>query len=215
MKKPDLSLEALEPFFEKIGKLPKLYRILISAGIFLIFISVLVWFLYIPKYKTIGKLEAEMKTLKTQLAKAKKNAKDLKKFQKKFKTAETQFKLVMKSLPNKQEIPSLLTSISQSGQDSGLDFLLFQPKAEVKKDFYAEIPVAIKVNGNFHNVAVFFDKVARLSRVVNIRDINMKPTKGNVSLSTTCTAVTYKFIDEPVKKKTPKKKSSRKKKRKK
>ena len=215
MKKPDLSLDALEPFFDKIEKLSKLYRILISAGIFLIFIAVAVFVFYMPKYETIEKLGKDLAKLEKELKTAKKNAKDLKKFQKKMKDAEDQFKLVMKSLPEKEEIPSLLTSISDSGKESGLEFLLFKPKSEVKKEFYAEIPVAMKVSGDFHNTAIFFDRVARLSRVVNIRDISMKP-KGSGSIITACTAVTYKFIESPpAKKKSKKGKGKKKKKRKK
>ena len=212
MKKPDLSLDALEPFFDKIEKLSKLYRLLISAGICLIFIGVAVFLFYMPKFEAIDKLDKELTKLEDELQTAKKNAKDLKKFQKKMKDAEEQFKIVMKSLPEKEEIPSLLTSISDSGKESGLEFLLFKPKNEEKKDFYAEIPVAMKVTGDFHNVAIFFDRVARLSRVVNIRDISMKPVKGKDSLTTACTAVTYKFIESPPPKK---KKSANKKKSKK
>ena len=211
MKKPDLSFDALEPLFDKIEKLSQLYRILISGGIFLLVIGLFVWLLYVPKYQTIGKLETDLEKLKSQLMKAKADARDLKKFQEKMKKAEAQFRLAKKSLPEKEEIPSLLSSISQSGQDSGLEFLLFQPKGERKKDFYAEIPVNIKVTGRFHNVALFFDKVARLSRVVNIRNIRMKPAKGNKSLTTSCTAVTYKFIEKPAQRK-KKKKPGRKKK---
>jgi type IV pilus assembly protein PilO len=195
MKKPDLSFDALEPFFDKIEKLPRMYRLLISAGIFLLFIGAAIWLLYMPKYETIGKLETDLSKLQKELETAKRNAKDLKKFQQKMQDAEEQFKIVMKSLPEKEEIPSLLTSISDSGKDSGLEFLLFQPKGEVKKDFYAEIPVAIKVNGNYHNLAIFFDRVARLSRVVNIRDISISPGKGSEELVADCTAVTYKFIE--------------------
>lgn len=209
MKKPPLSLDAFEPFIDKIEKLSKLYRLLISAGIFLVFIGVAVFLFYMPKYETIANLEKELAKLDKELQAAKSNAKDLKKFQQKMKDAEDQFKIVMKSLPEKEEIPSLLTSISDSGKDSGLEFLLFQPKGEVQKDFYAEIPVTMKVNGNFHNIAIFFDRVARLSRVVNIRDISMKPAKGNLSLTTSCTAVTYKFIEN---KPAPKKKSAKKRK---
>jgi len=201
MKKPEISLEGLEPFFEKIEKLPQLYRVLISVGIFLVFIGVFVWFLYLPKYKTIDKLEKQLSSLKSKLKKAKEDAKDLKKFQTKMKKAEAQFRMAMRSLPEKEEIPSLLSSISQSGQDSGLEFLLFQPRPEKKRDFYAEIPVNMKVSGKFHNVVIFFDKVARLPRVVNIRNIKMKPGKGGNSLSTSCTAVTYKFIKSKSKKK--------------
>lgn len=201
MKKPDLSLASIEPLFEKISKLSQLQRVLISGGIFLIFIGVFVYFLYYPKFKEINKLNDNLKKLQKELKIAKKNAKDLKKFKNRIKQAEDKFKIVMKSLPEKEEIPSLLSSISLSGQDSGLEFVLFQPKAEIRKDFYAEIPVAMTVNGKYHNVALFFDRVARLPRVVNIRNILMRPGKGNETLSTQCTAVTYKFVDQPVKQK--------------
>jgi type IV pilus assembly protein PilO len=206
MKKPDLSLSSIEPLFEKISKLSQLQRALISGGIFMIFIGAFVWLSYYPKFKDINKLKDNLKKLEKELRIAKRNAKDLNKYKKRMKEAESKFKLVMKSLPEKEEIPSLLSSISQSGKESGLEFLLFQPKSEIKKDFYAEIPVSIRVNGKYHNVALFFDRVARLPRVVNIRNIVMKPGKATEALSTQCMAVTYKFIDEPAKKKRSKKK---------
>jgi len=129
------------------------------------------------------------------------------------KEAEAQFKLAMRKLPEKEEIPSLLTSISDSGQQVGLDFLLFEPKAEKPKEFYAEIPVAMSIKADYHNLAIFFDQVARLSRIVNIRDIKIVLAKGKDTkeLSTNCTAVTYKFIETPPKKKS-KSKSKKKKK---
>ena len=124
--------------------------------------------------------------------------------------AEVQFKTAMKALPEKEEIPSLLTSISRSGQDVGLEFLEFTPKAEKRKEFYAEIPVSIKVNGGYHDLAIFFDKVARLSRIVNIKDINMGPGKDSQELNTKCMAVTYKFVEPAPKKPVKKKKKKRK-----
>jgi type IV pilus assembly protein PilO len=118
-------------------------------------------------------------------------------------------------LPEKEEIPSLLTSISGSGQPVGMDFLLFEPRPERRKEFYAEIPVALSIKADYHNLAKFFDQVARLSRIINIRDIQIGHTKSKNSkeLNTRCTAVTYKFIETPPKKKS--KKNSKKKKRKK
>ena len=132
------------------------------------------------------------------------------------KEAEAQFKLAMKKLPEREEIPSLLTSISDSGQQVGLEFLLFEPKPEMPKEFYAEIPVAMSIKADYHNLAIFFDQVARLSRIVNIRDIQIDRTKDKDSkeLSTRCTAVTYKFIETPPKKKSKSKKKSKKKKNK-
>jgi type IV pilus assembly protein PilO len=114
---------------------------------------------------------------------------------KKMQDAEEQFKIVMRALPEKEEIPTLLTGISKAGTDSGLNFILFQPKPDEKKDFYAEIPVAMTVTGDYHGVATFFESVAGLNRIVTIRNIDMKPDKESTNLTTTCTAVTYKFIE--------------------
>lgn len=213
MKKPDIDLKkSSEPLFEKIEKLSRVQRILICSGIFLVIIGSFVYFSYMPKIKTKKILNKDIQTLEKKLIIAKKNARDLKKYQNKIKVAESKFKEVMMSLPEKEEIPSLISSISASGLDSGLEFLLFQPKGERRKEFYAEIPVAIHVTGNFHNIVRFFEKVARLSRIVNIQNIKISGEQGKAKtsdsskLSTTCTAVTYKFV-EPVAKK--KKKSAR------
>ena len=153
-------------------------------------------------------LKKEHTTLEARLATAKAKANRLKYYQDKLKDAELEFKIVMKKLPEKKEIPALLSSVSQSGRDAGLEFLLFQPEPEQNKDFYAEIPVSIKVTGNYHTVALFFDKVARLSRIVNIDNIKMTSTKGNTNLITSCKAVTYRFAET-----TPEKASSSKKKK--
>ena len=207
--------KSIEPFFEKVEKLSKLQRILISTGFFVLLVGVSIYFFFWPKFEKINSLTADLKELEKKLTTAKRNAADLKKFQAKMKEAEAQFKLAMKKLPEKEEIPSLLTSISDSGQQVGLGFLLFEPKPERAKEFYAEIPVAMSIMADYHNLAIFFDQVARLSRIVNIRDIRIGHTKSKNSneLSTKCTAVTYKFIETPPKKKS--KKKSRKKKKKK
>jgi type IV pilus assembly protein PilO len=208
-----LSPTKVESLFDKIEKLPQAQRILISAGIFLLIIGAFIYFSFLPKSGKIGKLEKKLEKLEKQVQTAKRNAASLKKFEAKMKEAEIQFKAAMRALPEKEEIPSLLTSISKSGQDVGLEFLLFEPKPEIRKDFYAEIPVAMNVKGGYHDLAIFFDKVARLSRIVNIRDIRMGREKEGADLNTTCTAVTYKFVEpqpeadvEKKKKKTRKKK---------
>jgi type IV pilus assembly protein PilO len=211
MKTDIATSQTLTTFFDKIEKLTKLQRILIFGGTLLILIGSFIYFSYFPKYKKIDTLKKDYKQVKAQLAKAQKNAKQLDSYREKMKKAEADFQIARKALPEKKEIPSLLASISQSGQDVGLEFLLFKPKPEKKKDFYAEIPVSIKVTGNYHNAALFFDKVASLSRIVNIRDIKMVPQKGSDKLTTSCTSVTYKFIEDTEKKKKSKNKKKNKK----
>ncbi len=211
--------KSIEPFFEKVGKLSKIQRIAISAVLFGLIAGAFVYFSYWPKFERINKFNSDLKELKKKLEVAKRNSKDLKEFQAKMKEAETQFLIAMKKLPEKEEIPSLLASISNSGQQSGLEFLLFEPKPEIRREFYAEIPVAMSIKGDYHNMAAFFDQVARLSRIVNIKNIQMGGFKGKDSsdLNAKCMAVTYKFVEAPppkkkaVKKKKPKKKSKKKK----
>jgi type IV pilus assembly protein PilO len=195
------TVKGVDSFFAKIEKLSKVQRILIFSGIFIAIVAIFVFLLYKPKLAQISNLKKQLKTLEQKLVVAKKNAADLKTFQKKMEEAEVQFKTAMRQLPEKEEIPSLLTSISRSGQDVGLEFLLFEPKSEVRKEFYAEIPVAMQVKGGYHDLAIFFDKVARLSRIVNIKNIKMARAKDSMDLNTSCTAVTYKFVEPDPKKK--------------
>ena len=222
MEKKGLA-KSIEPFLGKVENLSKAQRILISAALFIVILAVFIYFFYWPKFEKIASLKAELTKIEAKLAIAKRNAAGLKKFKAKMIEAEAQFNMAMKKLPEKEEIPSLLTSISDSGQAVGLEFLLFEPKAEKKKEFYAEIPVAMSLRGDYHNLAIFFDQVARLNRIVNIENIQLSRGKGkkastsanaNRVLTATCTAVTYKFIDEPPKKVSKKKKKKKKKRKK-
>ena len=202
--------QGIDSFISKIENLSKIQRILIFSAILILLIVIFVFMLYKPKLEKIGKLDKELDELEKKLVVAKKNAENLEKFQKMMKEAEFQFKTAMKALPEKEEIPSLLTSISRSGQDVGLEFLLFEPKTEVRKEFYAEIPVAMNIKGGYHDLAMFFDKVARLSRIVNIKNISIGRTKDSQELSSSCTAVTYKFVEPaPAKPASKKAKSTR------
>lgn len=211
MKKgKSVSIEKVNPAFDKLEQLTKIQRISIWVGLLILLIGAFVYFSYLPKLKKIDKLKGDLVKVEKRLEVAKKNARQLNAFRKKMQDAEEQFKIVMRALPEKEEIPTLLTGISKAGKESGLNFLLFQPKPEVTKDFYAEIPVEMKMTGDYHGVATFFESVAGLNRIVNIRNIKMAPEKEGDALTTTCTAVTYKFIEAS---NTGKKKSKKKKKR--
>ncbi|MCP4622505.1 MAG: type 4a pilus biogenesis protein PilO [bacterium] len=211
--------KSIEPIFEKVEKLSKIQRIAISAVLFGLIAGAFIYFSYWPKFEDINKLNTDLEKIEKKLEVAQRNSLDLKKFQAKMKEAEVQFQMAMKKLPEKEEIPSLLSSISNSGQLVGLEFLLFEPKPERKKEFYAEIPVAMNIKGDFHNLAIFFDQVARLSRIVNINNIQLAGAKDKNSsdLSAKCMAVTYKFVEAapPKKKKIVKKRPTKKKKKKK
>jgi type IV pilus assembly protein PilO len=196
--------------FEKIAQLTRIQRIIICVVTFLIIGGLFFYLVYMPKSGQINELTDKLDNLETQLVKARADASKLPGLQKKYEEVQGNFRLVLQLLPDRKEIPSLLENVSASGRLSGLEFLLFQPKQEIARDFYAEIPVNINVSGGYHNLALFFDKVARLSRIVNISDINISNAKQKESeqtiLNASCTATTYRFIEEEQRKPAKKKK---------
>lgn len=212
MAKETSANSKLAPALQKIEQLTKPQRIGIYIGSLILILGLSIWLLFWPKKQTIDGLNVQLESAQAELVKAKKNAEELPEWRSKMKKKEVQYKTVMKALPEKEEIPSLLAGVSQAGKDAGLEFVLFQPKPEKRKEFYAEIPVDINVNGSYHEVATFFDKVSNLPRIVNIRSIKMVPTRsgegGGQGLRTTCQAVTYKFIEDSGKKKNKKKRRS-------
>jgi type IV pilus assembly protein PilO len=199
MAKASNTNSKLAPALQQIEQLSKPQRIGIYVGTLVLILGLSIWLLFWQKKQVIDGLNVELAKVQDELVQAKKNAEELTEWRTKMKKKEVQYKTVMKALPEKEEIPTLLSGISEAGKDAGLEFVLFEPKNEKRKEFYAEIPVDIDVTGNYHQVATFFDKVANLPRIVNIRNIKMVPTKGDQgggkALKTTCQAVTYKFIE--------------------
>jgi type IV pilus assembly protein PilO len=184
----------LEPLFDRLGKLTRLQRILICVGALVVIVVPFTWFSFLPKMEKIDMLEEEKAQLESRLEIAKRKAVQLRRYQALLKEAKENYKEASRKLPQAKEIPDLLANITASGQETGLEFVLFDPQDEALKDFYAEIPVAIEVSGTYRDVVQFFDKLARLSRIVNLRNISMSPQKAD-KLNTSCTAVTYRFIE--------------------
>ncbi len=157
---------------------------------------------YLPQHETLQKKKAEMEVLERQVRELRIVAANMKRFKEEVAKLREELKLAVSQLPTSKEIPSLLANISNLGTESGLEFLLFRPMPEINRDFYAEIPVEIKVKGNYHQVARFFDKVGKLPRIVNINAVSMdnaKETAGRWEIQTSCTATTFKFIErEPI-----------------
>lgn len=181
-----------------IKKLPVKQKAYILAGI-LVLISGLYWyFLYNPTSVELAGLVANLEKLKAELSESKAIAADLPKFREEVARLNEELKNALLELPDKKEIPSLLTNISNLGTSSGLEFIRFKPLAETPAGFYAKVPVEINVKGAFHEVATFFEQVGKLSRIVNITDVSMGSAKeegGKLILTTSCLATTYRFIE--------------------
>ena len=142
-----------------------------------------------------GKLEERLVTLQHQIAQKKIVLEEMKRYERDIATLQKDLEIAMAKLPEQKEIPGLLISVSEAGGFGGVEFLLFEPLAPVWKDFYAELPVKITVNGGYHDTTLFFERVAKLSRIVNISNIAMERTKDEkkTGLTTTCFIKTYMF----------------------
>ena len=183
--------------FEKVEKIKMPIRIAIFLGTLVLLAGLFFYFVYLPKSEEIAKTRVEIARLQQKLNQALVRVRALKKFEAEYAEVDAQFQEALKLLPNTKEIPSLLKSITQLGTDSQLEFLLFSPQRERPQDFFMEIPVSIEVSGTYHNVAIFFDKVGQMERIVNILNVSMTPVKDrSTQLTTRCDAVTYRFKGE-------------------
>jgi type IV pilus assembly protein PilO len=155
---------------------------------------------YRPVVEEINTIEPELNQLKAELSAKRDIVKEKGRYEAELEQTRAELHLALKQLPNKSEIPSLLENVSELGMSAGLQFKLFKPKPEVPKNFYAEIPVEIEVEGKFRDLVTFFDDVAKMPRIVTISDIvinsSQKSPGDPVVLNTKCNATTYKFIEE-------------------
>jgi type IV pilus assembly protein PilO len=168
----------------------------------LVVVAVLVGYYYLyysPVKEKINALQEQKVALEGTIKEQRIIAKDLETFKKEVVKLEVQLNELLEQLPNSSEIPKLLRNISDVGKESGLDFLKFAPKGEAPKEFYAEIPVDVSVNGSFHEFGMFLDRVSRLSRIVNISDVlfDRPAISGDKAVMTiNCTARTFRFLKE-------------------
>ena len=168
-------------------------------------------FMYSGALEERDQLSTKVEGLQTKVAQETRVAKDLPRFRAEVADLEGKLLVALKELPNAREIPELLSSISGLARDSGLEVTLFQPKPEVPKDFYAEVPVTINAEGTYHQLVTFFDEVGHLTRVVNVSEIAAwqpfyKDTStikeladyvtGAMPMRATAVATTFRYLDE-------------------
>ncbi|MCP4681240.1 MAG: type 4a pilus biogenesis protein PilO [Desulfobacterales bacterium] len=183
-----------EDLFEKVEQIRMVHRVLIFVGTVVLSAGLFIYFSYIPTTKEISMVTGQVADLTKKVNEARRIAANLEKFKEEKAEADAQLQKALALLPKEREIPSLLRTITELGLESNLEFRLFSLKKETPKDLYIEIPVSIEVKGRYHDVAVFFDKVGRMKRLVNILDVSIVPEKQmSTTLKATCTAITYRF----------------------
>jgi type IV pilus assembly protein PilO len=181
--------------FEKIEAIKMPVRIGILVGTLVLFAVLFTWLVYIPKSEQISASETVIEDLNDQLNRAKLQKQKLPKKREEMKEVDLLFAAALKQLPNDMEIPELLTKITELGVESNLDISAFRPQNNRQKGFYAEIPISLKIKGTYHDIAIFFEKVGNMERIMNIQNVTMNPEKERSTiLEVTCDAITYTFV---------------------
>jgi len=138
---------------------------------------------------------AKEQDLRTAFLDKKKQAVNLEAYRKQLAEIEESFGEMLKQLPNKSEMEALLTDINQAGLGRGLLFELFRPApAETRSEFYAELPITIKLAGNYHDIGAFASDISQLSRIVTLNDIGLTTSKSGLVLD--ATAKTFRYLDD-------------------
>jgi type IV pilus assembly protein PilO len=171
-----------------------------AIGLVLIIASIVTiyYFAWSPQRPVLEQARLTETKLLGELEQKARKAANLEAYKAQLKEMEQSFGAMLRQLPNKTEVPSLLVDISQKGLEAGLEQKLFQPGATVQHDFYAELPIKISLTGSFHAVGNFVSGVAALPRIVTLHDINItsagKPGSDNLKLEVT--AKTYRYLDD-------------------
>jgi type IV pilus assembly protein PilO len=183
---------------EKIGSLPRTHLLLIWILSFAVISNIYYFFIFEPEYQLYRQVRQNYRIQLNTLANYKLRAASIIAYEKTMAEKRQALEHAMKALPNKREIPAMLTSLSQAGRSAGLVFHLFQPEKDIPKEFYTEIPVSIRVEGRYHQIAYFFFQLIKLDTIVNIKNVYVQSKQEGQILEMTCTAVTYIFNNKQI-----------------
>jgi len=187
-------LRRLDP--KKIGSWPILPKLGVLFITLVLIIFAGYWFDWKAQIEQIDQEKLKEEGLRKTFLTKKSEAINLPAYQKQLEDIEKQFGALLKQLPGKSEMDALLIDINQAGLGRGLQFELFKPAAqETRRDFYAELPITIKVSGNYHDIGAFASDIGKLSRIVTLENIALGPAgKGGLALD--ATAKTFRYLDD-------------------
>jgi len=184
---------------EKVLKLPFYQRVLLLGALMAVIIGLFVYLAYMPAMEELANLRQQNDSLSAKLQQDQRIANNLPKFQAEYEKMKQRLEEALLELPNEKEIPTLLTNIGGLAKESGLEIQLFKPQNEVPRGFYAEVPVTLKLVGSYHEMAMFAYRVGKLSRIVNLANVQLKgrgADAGRALLGIDCTAVTFRFLPQ-------------------
>jgi type IV pilus assembly protein PilO len=177
------------------GAWPLAPRVAVFIGLFIAVVALSWWLVWKDQAELLEARQAEEVQLRQDWMGKKRLALNLEAYKRQLGEADRQFGALLKQLPNKAEMDSLLSDINQAGLGRGLHFDLFKPGSEAVKDFYAEMPIAIRIVGSYHDLGRFASDVARMPRIVTLSDMDLK-TQEEGLLVMEANAITYRYLDE-------------------
>jgi type IV pilus assembly protein PilO len=181
--------------FRDVGNWPILPKMLVLGALFVLIIAAGAFLDWKDQYETLDRTQGEELVLRTQYTEKKAKAINFDAYRAQLSEVEQSFGALVKQLPNRSEIDALLTDINQAGLGRGLVFELFKPAAQERMaDFYAELPISIKITGSYHDMGAFASDVAQLPRIVTLNDVAIANDKGTLRME--AVAKTFRYLDD-------------------
>lgn len=181
-----------------VGAWPLAPRVATLLGLFAVILLAGWWFVWNEELDTFASRQQDEVKLKEQYLAKKAQAVNLDLYTQQLSEIDRSFGALLKQLPNKSEVESLLVEINQSGMGRGLQFELFKPGAEASKDFYAELPINVRLTGSYHDFGAFAGDIGVLSRIVTLNNISISanPQAKDGSLVMDAVTKTFRYLDD-------------------
>ena len=200
---PQIDFKALADDFrnlnpQDVGTWPLAPRLATLVGLFILILAGGWWFLWNEQLETLTAREQEEVKLKDEFIAKKTQAANLDLYRQQLNEIDRSFGALLRQLPSKSEVEALLVEVNQSGMGRGLQFELFKPNQEIVKDFYAELPINVKLTGQYHDFGAFAADIARLSRIVTLNNISITGSAQakDGALAMDAVAKTFRYLDE-------------------
>lgn len=179
-----------------LGSAPQPVKIILIVLLCILIIGGGYWFFTKNQLSTLETAKAKETELRQKFEREQRKVTNIEEYEKQLEEMRRSFGTMLRQLPDKTEIPGLIVDISQTGLSSGLEIELFKPLPEVRKGFYAEKPIQLRVIGTYHQMGRFASDVAALPRIVTLHDISIKPIDGETRLVMEAMAKTYRYLEE-------------------
>jgi type IV pilus assembly protein PilO len=196
---------------DRFSQWPLSQKILLALGGLVVLGALLGYYFLMPLRKESKALQENIDREKIKLAQIIRTRAQIIQFKQELTAIDNRYQQIIIMLPEAKEIPHLLKNISSMGLQQGLEFLLFKPEKENPKEFVAEIPITLHLKGSYHQIGIFFDHIRRLSRIVNIKQLELGGfEEKNAKINARCQLVTYRVLPLPPPSSSPKPKVEKK-----